>query len=247
LTLAGLLRLFPFVFVGAVGLWAIVNAIKARRLDVASRRFLAATALTCAVVMPVAGAAVGFDSYRGFAHVFERHSSSPVANHLGLSTLLSWRAGESTESLANNQLTDPFERWENHQLTRRAEERPLWTFAIVVSLAIIVLSAWRGASAAECAALSGLLLYCALPMTSYDYTWLVVLVALAPRRPRILPALLAFALFTHLLFVFGGDEIEKQHLLGSAVCGVLLAYCVPWRALWDDVLQKIAPLSETKE
>jgi hypothetical protein len=245
LTLAGLLRLFPFVFVGAVGLWAIVNAIKGRRLDGASRRFLAASALTFAVGTTVAGAAVGFDSYRGFARVFDRHAHSPVVNHLGLSTLLSWTAGETAENLTDPQLTDPFERWEKHQLIRRIEQRPLWTFAVVVSLAVIILSAWQGASAAECAALSGLLLYSALPMTSYDYTWLVVLVALAASRPRILPALLAFALFTHLLFVFGGSETEKQHLLASAACGVLLAYGVPWRALWEHLLQKIAPL-ETK-
>jgi hypothetical protein len=246
LALAGLLRLFPFVFVGAVGLWAIVNAIKARRLDAAGRRFLAATALTCAVGITVAGAAVGFGSYRSFAHVFERHSHSPVVNHLGLSTLLSWTAGESSGSLIQPQLTNPFERWERHQLIRRTEQRPLWAFAVTVSLAVIVLSAWRGASAAECAALSGLLLYSALPMTSYDYTWLIVLVALAGRRPRILPALLAFAVFTHLLFVFGGDETEMQHLLASATCAVLLAYSVEWRALWGDLLQKLAPPSETK-
>jgi hypothetical protein len=244
LTLAGLLRLFPFVFVGAVGLWAIVNAIKARRFDAAGRRFLAGTAVTFALGVTVAGYAVGSDAYRGFARVFERHSHSPVSNQLGLSTLLSWTAGESTQTLANPQLTNPFERWEKHQLLRRTEQRPLWAFAVAISLGVIVLSAWRGASAAECGALSGLLLFSALPMTSYDYTWLVMLVALAKSRPKILPALLAFALFTHLLFVMGGNEMEAQHLLASLVCAILLAAAVPWRALWDDIVRRVAPITE---
>lgn len=244
LTLSGLLRLFPFVFVGAVGLWTIVNAVKARRFDPAERRFLAGTVVAFALGVTAAGAAVGFNSYRGFAHVFERHAQSPVANHLGLSMLLQWKAGESIEPMTDIQLTNPFERWENHQLTRRIEQRPFWAFAVVISLAIIVLSAWRGATAAECVALAGPLLFCALPMTSYDYTWLVVLVALGQSRPKILPGLLAFALFTHLLFVFGGEAMETQHLLGSAACAILLVASVPWRGLWDDVLERIAPVQK---
>lgn len=241
LTLAGLLRLFPFVFVGAVGLWAIANGIKARRLGSAERRFLAATALTFVVGVTATSAVVGTNAFRDFSRVFERHSHSPVTNQLGLTTLLSWTAGENSQTLTDPQLTNPFERWENHQLKSRIERRPLWVFAVAVSLGVIVLSAWRGASAVECGALAGLLLFSALPMSSYDYTWLVMLVALARARPKILPALLAFALFTHVLFVFGGEEMEAQHLLASGACALLLGFSVPWRALWDDVLQRIAP------
>ena len=241
LTLAGLLRLFPFVFVGAVGLWTLANAVKTRRFDATARRFLAGTVFTFVLGASVAGAAVGNDSYRAFSRVFERHAQSPVSNQLGLSTLLSWTAGESTDTLADAQLTNPFERWQNHQLLRRTEQRPLWAFAVVVSLGVVVLSAWRGASSAECAALAGPLLFAALPMTSYDYTWLVMLVALARGRPGLLPALLSFAVFSHLLFVFGGNEMEAQHLLGSMACGLLLVWSVPWRTLGDDLLRRIGP------
>jgi hypothetical protein len=244
LTLAGLLRIFPFVFVGAVGLFTIVNAWKLRRLDAAGRRFLAGVTVTLALGTTAAGAAVGPGAFGSFARVFERHAQSPAANHLGLSTLLSWTAGESTTTLAAPELTNPFERWQKHQLRRRSEQRPLWALAVAVSLSVIVLSASRGATAAECAALSGLLLYSALPMTSYDYTWLVVLVALAKQKAGILPALLGFALFTHLLFFFGGEELETEHLLGSLACGALLVYSVPFRALWDDVLQMVLPTSQ---
>ena len=125
----------------------------------------------------------------------------------------------------------------------RAQSHGLTTFPSRTP-SVIVLSAWRGASAAECGALSGLLLFSALPMTSYDYTWLVMLVALAKSRPKILPALLAFALFTHLLFVMGGEEMEAPHLVASLVCAVLLAAAVPGRALWDDIVRRVAPITE---
>ena len=241
LTLAGLLRLFPFVFVGAVGLGAIVQAVRYRRLEASARRFLAGTALTFALGTTVAGASIGFPAYRSFLHVFERHSHSPLSNQLGLSTLLSWTAGENTESLLDPRLTNPYERWQNHRLTRTTERLPLWGFAVTLSLVPIVILAWTGAGAAECGALAGLLLFTALPMTSYDYTWLVVLVALAERRPRVLPAILAFALFTQALFVFGGETTEAQHLVGSCACLALLVLTVPWRYLWDFIVGRITP------
>jgi hypothetical protein len=242
LTLAGLLRLFPFVFVGAIGLGAIVQAIRHRRFESWAKRFLAGTALTFAIGTAAAGASVGFAAYGNFAHVFERHSHSPLSNQLGLSTLLSFTAGESTDSLVDARLTNPFERWQNHRMRRIMERRPLWALAVSISLGVIVFAAWGGASAAECGALSALLLFSALPMTSYDYTWLVVLVALGEKRPRVLPLLLAFALFTEALFVFGGETIEAQHLLGSLACLLLLLTIVPWRSFWDSLMAWIAPL-----
>jgi hypothetical protein len=240
LTLAGLLRLFPFVLVGGVGLWALVPLLRTRRLERAGRRFLAGTFITFALGVGVAGSAVGFGSFPAFARVFERHSSTPSANQLGFSKLLSWTAGEG--ELADTRLTDPAEPWTHRQIQRSAERRPLWALSVVISLGVILLSVWQGATAAECGALSGLLLFSALPMTSYDYTWLVVLVALAHRRPHILPALLAFAVLSEVLFIFGTDDtMGGQHLIGSAACLCLLVTTVPWRSLWELIIKRIAP------
>jgi hypothetical protein len=242
LTLAGLLRLFPFVLVGGVGLWALVPLLRTRQLERAGRRFLAGTCVTFALGVGVAGSAVGFGSFPAFARVFERHSATPATNQLGLPKLLSWTAGEP--ELADPRLTDPAEPWTHRQLQRSAERRPLWFLSIVISLGVILLSAWQGRTAAECGALSGLLLFSALPMTSYDYTWLVVLVALAHRRPHVLPALLAFAVLSEALFVFGTDDtMGGQHLIGSVACFFLLVMTVPWQSLWELIGRRFAPKS----
>jgi hypothetical protein len=243
LSLSGLLRLFPFVFVGAVGLWVIIGAVRERRLSLPGRNFLAGTALTCVLFVSAAGAAVGFGAYPRFAHVFERHSHSAMTNQFGLTTVLSYTAGESSVEMHDPKLTNGFERWEHHYMRHRVERRPLWALGVVVSLGVIVLSVIRGASAADCVALSGLLLFSALPMTSYDYTWLALLVALGRVRPRVLPSLLAFTVFTLALFVFGGDAMETQHVLGSIGCAVLLAQLVPWRELFRMLLPPPPPPS----
>jgi hypothetical protein len=231
LTLSGLLRLFPFVFVGAVGLWALVRAVRTRRFDKTVRHYFAGFAVTMVVGLITAGVAVGFPAYREFAQVFQRHSSTPAANEIGLSSLLAWQADDAPP---DPHLTDPTESWTNDNLHHRIERRPLWALAVTVSLGVIVLAAWHGATPVVCAALSGLLLFSLLPMTSYDYGWLVLLIALAKWRPTTLPRLVAFATFTQALSLFGGmGTMLAQHLFYSVVCGVLLVSLVPWRELLE--------------
>jgi hypothetical protein len=232
MVVAGLLRLFPFVFVGGVGIWLFVGVISKKRLETDAKRFLLGGALALSLGVVTAGVAVGFGSYKDFSYVFVRHSSTPLSNHVGLSTLLGWSAGESSDSLADAHLTNPFEKWEAAEMRHRVERRPIWLTAIAISLAVIAMAAWRGAPAVVCASLAGLLVFAALPMTSYDYTWLIALIALAERRWRVGAAVLAFAVFTQVLFVFGGDTMEAQHLWISVACGVLLVYVAPWKELF---------------
>jgi hypothetical protein len=226
------LRLIPFGFLGGAVLWVLVRAVTERRFDAAGKRLLAGAALAFAVGNAVTVAAVGAPAYRDFAHVFARHSHTPAANQLGLTTLLSWTYGEEYNRFVDTRLTEPAEPWSRHQLQRRVERRPIWAVATLSATAVVVVSAAAGLSAAECAALSGLVLFCLLPMTSYDYIWLVFLVALAGRRPRVLPALLAFSVFSHVMFVFGTDDsVVEQHLIGSFVCLVLLVWIADVPAL----------------
>jgi hypothetical protein len=223
LTVAGLLRLFPFGFLGGAILWAIVKSVRERRVDADGKRLIAGAAIAFTLGNAVTVAAAGTHSYREFARVFDRHSHTPSGNQLGLITLLAYDVGQ--QNLVDARLTEPSEAWTQRQLQRRIERRPISAVATLFALGTVGLSALAGLSAAECAALSGLVLFCLLPMTSYDYTWLIVLVALAARRPKILPAFLAFAVFSHVLILFGGvDSMLEQHLIGSAVCLVLLVW-----------------------
>ena len=134
---------------------------------------------------------MGPHAYKEFVQVFKRHSGEVSSNEIGLSILLGLSADNSP---LDPRLTDPSEAWENDQAHHRAERRPLWAFAVGVSLVVLVAATWQGATPAVCAALSGLLLYSLLPMTSYDYSWLVLLIALAASRPSVLPRLIVFAL-----------------------------------------------------
>jgi hypothetical protein len=106
----------------------------------------------------------------------------------------------------------------------------------------MLVTALRGGTAAECAALSGLLVFCLLPMSSYDYTWLVVLVALAHKRPHLLKALLAFSVGSQALGIFAGDDaLTGQHLIGSVACAALLLYAADLRGIAEWLAARIGP------
>lgn len=239
LAVAGLLRLFPFAFVGGAVVWIGVDALRKKRIQGTGRRFLAGALLAFSLGNLATIAAVGIAPYREFAQVFDRHSHTPSNNQLGLTTLLSWTLGEDDHQFVDPTLTEPAEPWTHHQLDRRVERRPIWAAFVALSFAVVVLTALRGGTLAECAAVSGVLLFTLLPMTSYDYTWLVVLVALAGRRPRLLSYLLAFAVASLAFLVFGGEgTMQEQHYLGSIACAALLVYAADVRGLFRFVTER---------
>src|SRR5690606_25686761 len=63
LTISALFRLFPAVFVGAVGLRALVRAVRARALDREGRKVIVAAFGTLAVGVLLAVVAVGFGAF----------------------------------------------------------------------------------------------------------------------------------------------------------------------------------------
>jgi hypothetical protein len=228
--------------VGGAVLWVLVRGVRAKKLEASGKRLIAGIAITFALGNAVACAAVGPGAYKSFAHVFNRHSHTPAANLLGLTNLLSWTESETDAQFVDPKLTESSEPWTHHQLERRIHRRPLWALAVLGSLAIVVVTALQGGSAAECAALSGLVLFCLLPMTSYDYTWLIVLVALARRRPQILKALLAFSVGSHALCLFAGEAaMTGYHLIGSVACAALLLYAADLRGIMEWLAARLGP------
>lgn len=235
LTVAGLLRLFPMVFVGAMGLSVLVGWIKERRLSESGKRILAGFALTTALGLGLGATAGGPSRYREFVGAMHRHSETPLTNQMGLMTLLSAGPGRFATDLVDNRLTDPYEIWKDAQLIARHERAPLWAFAVLASVALIAWAAHRGRSPWECAGLAGPLLFSLLAMTSYDYSWLIALVPIAVQTRRRLAWLIGYVWFTQALGLYEPD-LEVQHIEVSALLLVALI------AIAVDVLREPRPL-----
>lgn len=223
LTLAGLHRFFPFVFVGALGLHVLVTWARTRRLDVSGRRALAGIALTACLGLGFASLVHGPASLADHARVVKRHGSTPSGNLMGLPVLLSYSPGQTTaRELADFRLSDPTELWVKVIHQRRQERAPIWITAILASLAFVGWSAYRGAKSWETVVMAGALLFSLLDMTSYDYVWLLLL---APYAVSHRPSVMALVLYGVASTVVGilVLDIEYQHLIFTPLLTVALA------------------------
>jgi len=221
LTLAGLHRLFPFVFVAALGVAAVVECVRKRRLTTPARRVLAGILLTSALGVGVAGLSQGWQSFPAFVRVMQRHAGTPGGNRIGLPVLLGHSPGRTASRLADARLSDPHQVWKAEIRAAKQERRPLWLLALAVGAGVVGWAAYRGAKSWEVVALAGPLVFSAQDMTSYDYIWILLLVPLCAPSVRRTLWLAGYCLFTTLTGIFLTD-IELQHILFSFVLPIPL-------------------------
>lgn len=223
LAVSGLFRLFPAIFLGVVGLGAIVESVRQRRLSAETRRIVLAAVLTTLGGVLLAGLAVGFDAFPTFFAVMKRHAQNPPGNHLGLPILLHFQPGVDSATLIDGRLTNPLEVWETRLHELALERRPLHLVGVGLSVGVLATALRRRATQVELIGFAGLLLFSMKAMTNYDGVWLLSIVPLVHQRPKRAAALLAFLGSTHLIALWI-LPMEMRCLVQSALMYALLLY-----------------------
>ena len=216
---AALLRIFPIFL--AVGPAAILLAELVRQWRAASGRPLERlrTALASEAVRPsirfVAGALVaaailipaslvvngGPPAYRQFFANTIKHQHTPLTNHMGLRTVVSFRPAEVGRELHSESAPEPWERWKEARLAAWGRSRPLAAGIALAALLAVALGAIRHRELWIGAALGVAFIPFAVELTSYYYALLVVPALLWTARREAGIALLllgAFGLFVSL-------------------------------------------------
>lgn len=227
---AALLRIFPGCLLAGVALGTLWRMARARslRLPQAERRCAAGVLATLAVGFALSSAASGGpSSWLAFAERSRVHLGTPLANHLGLATLLAYDPAARSELARDPALEDPMQRWKEARRARFAERRALFValvagFALLLAQRAARLPLWVGA------ALGSALIPVALELTGYYWSALLPLAFLGARRPGIAAALCAFG-------VAGYGISERWHWtdqihVGISLLGVALALFAVWRA-----------------
>ncbi|MBP9143141.1 MAG: hypothetical protein KBF21_15345 [Thermoanaerobaculia bacterium] len=216
---AALLRIFPIFL--AVGPAAILLAELVRQWRAASGRPLERlrTALASEAVRPsvrfVAGALVaaavlipaslvvngGPPAYRQFFANTIKHQHTPLTNHMGLRTVVSFRPAEVGRELHSESAPEPWERWKEARLAAWGRSRALAAGIALAALLAVALGAIRHRELWIGAALGVAFIPFAVELTSYYYAFLVVPALLWTARREAGIALLllgAFGLFVSL-------------------------------------------------
>ncbi len=195
---ATLLRLFPgFVVVGPV-LAAADLLIRERRLD---RRYLRFFAGGAAATLLLVGASFvlsgGVETYQRFWQNTVKHANTPLTNHMGLRTALSYRPSTIGARLRDGSLTDPWSVWKAARLRNFEQLKPLFYLAVLGSMALLYFAVrhsghvpWMAAS------MSVAMIAVGAELTCYYYCFVIALAPLALLRREVGLLLVAWATVT---------------------------------------------------
>jgi hypothetical protein len=214
-------------------------------------RFLGGAALAAALLVPASLPGVGgLDGYRAFLANTAKHQATPLTNHMGLKTVVSYRPSEVGRHLVGEApagAADPWLRWKEARLAAWREARPAALAFAAAVLALLGMAALRRPEPWIAAALGVLFIPFAVELTSYYYAFLLVPALLWLEKRSAGIALLALAAFSQLVSLgpFLGLPAwrDEQYTLISlatlAVCGgILLSFA---RAARDKTAGSPAP------
>ena len=204
---AALLRIFPGLLAAGpvVAVLALVtrDGLKTglRRPEVqAHLRFLAGAALAVALLVPASFAVTGGpEAYRAFLANTRKHQETPLTNHMGLRTVVSWRPAEVGRRLVDETATDPWGRWKEARLAAWRQARPFAALLAGAALVLLGRAARRRPEPWIAAALGVLWIAFAVELTSYYYMFILVPALLWVEKRAAAIALLALAAFSQLV------------------------------------------------
>jgi hypothetical protein len=233
LATAGLLRVFPAVFLGVLLLGGLV-AILRRRATRDVLRCLAGAGIAVLLLLGFSMVFVGADSWTGFASNLNKHAGTPTGNLMGLPTIVAFEPGSSQSEILGGDI-ESLERWRAARLETLRERRVVaWPLA-ALAVALCAWSVFRRKWPAWEWVVSATLLAVTLgQISSYYYVFLILLAPWIAGRPLRI-TLLIVCLGGSQIIGLAGLETDVRFLWLSIVFVALPA------ALW------VARIREKKE
>lgn len=252
------LRIFPgFVLVGPL-LAAIEHFRRERRVDPRYARFLGGAAVGLVLLVGTSYVLTGgADTFRRFYVNTAKHAATPLTNHMGLRTVVSYRPDRVGPRLWNGKAVDPWGAWKAGRLQSFREAR--WVFAAgVVAFLALLYFALRGALEPRsgepplepwmAAALSAPLIAVGTELTCYYYAFVVAIALLHERRCEVGLLLLGYCAITQFIarapLPWMSRWLDEQYTAMS-VAALAAFGAVMWLFTHDGARYCLAPASVT--
>ncbi|MFL5322452.1 MAG: hypothetical protein ACJ790_22525 [Myxococcaceae bacterium] len=182
-----LLRLFPGLLIAGPLFAFIQRAIKAKKLERPFIRYVAGGTVTAVLLVLISLAASGGpSSWVTFARNTSKHAATPLTNHMGLRTLLSYRPSTIGAVLVRPGTTDPWALWKQARVEKFDELKPLFYLLCLGFLALLWFAVegsgsepWLGA------ALGTVMIAVGSELTCYYYCFFIGLAVAAKRRREV--------------------------------------------------------------
>ena len=227
LSWSALLRLFPAALAGGP-IAALVDRFFRRKkidrpwLDANDKRFIAGGILGVLVLCSASIAVNGVDAHSQFLTNTFKHAETPLTNHMGLPTVLSYKPSLVGRFTKDSSLEDPWAKWKQARKETKHDRR--WLHALIL-LGMFTLLALAGRSLAPWAVLAGstILIVGFFELTCYYYSFIVLMAPLAIERLRYSVALILIGIGGLILQFFIG-WYDEQYIWETVVVLLGLLY-----------------------
>jgi hypothetical protein len=240
LSWSALLRLFPAALAGGPIAAAIDRFVRRKQiqrpwLDVMDRRFIAGGILGLVVLIGASVAVNGWKAHPEFLANTLKHAETPLTNHMGLPTILSYKPSTVGRFTKDPSLEDPWAKWKQARKETRHDRR--WLHGLIL-LGMFILLAFAGRRLAGWAVLasSTILIIGFFELTCYYYSFVVLMAPLAIERLRYTVALISVVIAGLILQFFVG-WYDEQYVWETVAVLLGLLYIVV------DIVQKPLPES----
>jgi len=227
LSWSALLRLFPAALAGGP-IAAVVDRFVRRKkidrpwLDSSDKRFIVGGVLGLFVLCTASVAVNGMDAHPQFLTNTLKHSETPLTNHMGLPTILSYKPSKVGRFTKDGSLEDPWAKWKQARKETKHDRR--WLHGLLL-LGMFVLLALAGRRLAPWAVLAGstILIIGFFELTCYYYSFVVLMAPLAIERLRYTVALILMVIAGVMLQFFIG-WYDEQYIWETVAVLLGLSY-----------------------
>ncbi len=227
LSWSALLRLFPAALAGGPIASVVDRFIRRKKikrpwLDASDKRFIIGGILGLAVLCTASIAVNGLDAHPQFLTNTFKHSDTPLTNHMGLPTILSYKPSAVGRFTKDQSLEDPWAKWKQARKETKHDRR--WLHGLLL-LGMFVLLALAGRRLAPWAVLAGstILIIGFFELTCYYYSFVILMAPLAIERLRYSVALILMTI-TGLILQFFIGWYDEQYIWETVAVLLALSY-----------------------
>ncbi|MEM8607360.1 MAG: discoidin domain-containing protein [Myxococcota bacterium] len=229
LSWSALLRLFPAALAGGPGAAIVDRFIRRKKIDrpwlnTEDKRFIAGGLVGVLVLCSFSLAINGVEAHTRFLGNTLKHAETPLTNHMGLPTLLSYRPSKVGRYTKDQSLEDPWQNWKQTRKDTKHDRR--WAQALIL-LGMFLLLAVAGRKMESWALLasSTILIIGFFELTCYYYSFVILMAPVAIDRLRHVVALILMVT-AGLVIQFLVGWYDEQYLLETLACLLPLLYII---------------------
>jgi len=227
LSWSALLRLFPAALAGGPIAAVIDRFIRRKKIDrpwlnAADKRFITGGVLGLVVLCTASIAVNGVAAHPEFIANTLKHAETPLTNHMGLPTILSYRPSKVGRFTKDPSLDDPWAQWKQARKETQHDRRWLLVLSLLGMFVLLALVSRRLAAWAVLSA-STILIIGFFELTCYYYSFVVLMAPLAIERLRYSVALILMVIGGLILQFFIG-WYDEQYIWETVVVLLPLLY-----------------------